>query len=219
MSVEQSVIEYKLSPSKATPKATPPCMEDGISDHDETAPHEQLPSFPRLRDDIHMSDSHLIATITYFCRMVYPHDGDRLHTPSLILDELLSVFSDICADEVEILPFQRANLKMLEIYFKEGLEAIKGKKVELKMDLKGPIHGYNRSDDEADDSPQHHGEIKRDVSNGPAEEDDCCCRYPAYNEDPGDYDGSYCQCASDSEDDLYCQCSSNQTSSDEEGSS
>ncbi|RAL67968.1 hypothetical protein DID88_008692 [Monilinia fructigena] len=132
---------------------------------------------------------------------------------------------------------------MLEIYFKEGLEAIQGKKIELKMDLEGPGHGYNRSDDEADYFPQHHGEIKGDVSkddlychcntesaaiiaagaanlesDNPEEEDDCCCQYSAYNEDPGDDDGSYCQFSSDSEDDLYCQCSSNQTSSDEEGS-
>lgn len=126
-----------MSPSEATPKATPPCMGDSVPDHDEIDPHEQIPSFLRLRNGIDMSDSHLNATITYLCRMVYPNDGDRLHTPSLILDEFLDVFSEICADEVDILPLQLANLKMLEFRIKEGLEAIQGKKEELKIDLGG----------------------------------------------------------------------------------
>lgn len=40
-----------------------------------------------------------------------------------------------------------------------------------------------------------------------------------YDEGPGDDDGSYYQCASDSEDNLYFQCALNgKTSSDEESS-
>ncbi|KAA8575756.1 hypothetical protein EYC84_004860 [Monilinia fructicola] len=189
ISVEQSITGNTLSPSEATPKATPPCMGDSVPDHDEIDPHEQIPSFLRLRNGIDMSDSHLNATITYLCRMVYPNDGDRLHTPSLILDEFLDVFSEICADEVDILPLQLANLKMLEFRIKEESAAILAA-----------------------------GAVNMEI-NGLEERTAAVAGISVYDEGPGDDDGSYYQCASDSEDNLYFQCALNgKTSSDEESS-
>ncbi|ESZ93669.1 hypothetical protein SBOR_5974 [Sclerotinia borealis F-4128] len=237
MSGKQLTTGIESTPSKATPKVTPPGMENSASDHEDTTSHENLPSIPKLRDDIEMSDAHLNATITYLCRMVYPNDGDKLHTPSSILDQFLNVFSEICADENGILPFQLANLEMLEIRLREGLEAIREKKGELWVGLNGSgypqeyfddvvdyCHGGIESDESDDDYCCHCDAdsaallVDRGVSwchrcvgmehGDPVEDDDSCYRYAVYNEDPDDDDEHYCQCVPESENDLHSHCAS-----------
>lgn len=237
-----TVTGNESSPNQPTPKVTPPGMEQSAADHEEeTSTHDQLPTLSKLRGDIDMPDSHLHATITYFCRMVYPNDGERVHTPSAILDEFLNVFPEICADENDVLPFQLANLEMLEIRLKEGLEAIQEKKEELGVEL--GLLGYDQecSDDEITCCHRcgcYFGELEGDVSDEvpwchrcavnmeepwDIDEGNCYCYGGVYNEgstdDDDDDDESYYQCASESEDDLCGQCaSSSKTAEDEAGS-
>ncbi|KAI9648667.1 hypothetical protein NHQ30_003305 [Ciborinia camelliae] len=207
------------TPTEATLKVTPAGMEDSASDQESSL-------------DIDTLDSHLHATITYFCRMVFPNDGEKSHTPSSALDDYLKAFGEIFADEEDILPFQHANLAMLELRLREGLEAMQEKKEELEVELEGAGYDCGSLSDDGTGYCRYCGGIEGDECESDKSDDDhyCHCNadgaailtdgVPLYhhcavdmeNEGPADgEDERFCRCAmydegSDDDIDIYCDC-------------
>ncbi|TGO37011.1 hypothetical protein BHYA_0108g00070 [Botrytis hyacinthi] len=131
---KESVAKAQPRPKNATPEITLPVkiMEKSTSESEEPKSNANPPQFqfPDL-DDPKKSDIFIEATLKVLRRMVFPYNEDKIRTMSPILDEYLSIWSEISVDKSNSYHSKIENLCMLDLNLMIALVAMQEKRDEL----------------------------------------------------------------------------------------
>lgn len=121
-------------------------MEKSAPDFDNPTSNAQnyQCQFPVLRDDPEKSVMFIAATLNFLRRAVFPFEENKIHTMSSILDEYLSIWSEICVDKSDVLRTQLDCLYMLDMDLMVAFVAMQERRSQIRMKL----DGYEDSDEE-----------------------------------------------------------------------
>ncbi|KAF7953858.1 uncharacterized protein EAE97_001257 [Botrytis byssoidea] len=141
-------METQQRPKYTTSSVTLPVtiMEKRVSDSEDPnsdAQNRQC-QFPVLRDDPEKLVMFMAATLNFLRRAVFPFEENKMHTMSSILDEYLSIWSEICVDKSDVLRTQLDCLYMLDMNLMVAFVAMQERKSQIRMEL----DGYEDSDEE-----------------------------------------------------------------------
>ncbi|KAF7961099.1 hypothetical protein EAE96_000766 [Botrytis aclada] len=176
---DEPAAEMQPSPKDTTPGITIPVivMEKIVpesKDPNSNAHHLQS-QFPDLRDSDKFN-MFMEAKLDFLRRAIVPSEEHEQCTLSPILDNYLSIWSEICIDKSDILHHKIENLHMLDVNLMTTLVAVKQKRDELYVEFNG-YEDY--SDDE--ETPEFR-EVYCPNCDESSEEDESedLCHYPIH---------------------------------------